>query len=346
MRLTYLAYINEPPPDGMLFAPLCGIDAHIYEQYSLDALDGTWFGNRPLDRSPLYTLYLVLNYRLFGVNHYTPLIIQALVQAITAAALYSVGRLVFSRETGLLAALGFTLYDSLIFYTGCFAQVSLVVPSLALTLFFLLKYKQLNRPYHLIFAGLSLGLTALGRPNLLLLLPVVIAWLWQRGASWRQWLGSAAYLTGAVLLVIAPLTFYNYKASGSFIPISTNGPVNLFIANNADTEGRDILAPGIAQPVHRRMEVVAAGIERNETTFTREVINYIRQEPLDWLSLKVKKLEVSALQKIVKHLEEAKTAVVLMREDGSQSLHNKKFYDALLEKVQKNLQECLQILTE
>ncbi len=288
--LTYLAYINERPSDGILFAPVCGIDAHIYDQYSRDALHGLWPGNRPLERPPLYTLYLIFNYHLFGVNHYTPLIIQALLQAMTAAALYSIGRFIFSREAGLLAALGFALYDSLIFYTGCLAQVSLTVPLLTLTLFFLLKSVRLNRSYNLIFAGLALGLAILGRPNLLLLLPVVVGWLWLRRQSWRQWLWSIACFIGAVLLTIAPLTFYNYKVSGNFILLSTNGPVNLFIGNNLDTEGRDILAPGIAQPVHHRLGTVSASVERGETTFIREVINYIRQEPLDWLALQADKL--------------------------------------------------------
>ncbi len=290
VRLVYLAYINEPAQDGLLFAPLCGIDAHIYDQYSQGALGGVWPNNQPLERPPLYTLYLIFSYRLFGVNHYTPLIVQALGQSVAVAALYSVGRFIFSKKAGQLAALGFVLYDSMIFYTGCFAQVSLVAPLIILTLFFLLKSKELNRPYYLIFAGLTLGMAALGRPNLLLLLPAVVGWLWLQRQNWRQWLGLTAYFAGAVWLTIAPLTLYNYQASGNFILISTNGPVNLFISHNADTEGRDILAPGIVQPVHRRMEMVSAAIERDETTFTREVVNYIRQEPLDWLLLEINKL--------------------------------------------------------
>ena len=290
VRLIYLAYINESPSDEMLFAPLCGIDAHIYDQSGQDALSGLWPDNQPLERTPIYPLYLIFNYSLFGVNHYTPLIIQALIQAITVAALYSVGRFAFSEKAGLLAALGFALYGSIIFYTGCFAQVSLVMPLLTLTLFFLLKFKELNRLYHLIFAGLTLGMVALGRPNLLLLLPAAIGWLWRPRQPWPQWVRLTAYFTGAVLLVIFPFTLHNYKTSGNFILVSKNGPVNLFISNNADAEGRDILAPGIVQPIHRRLEIVVAGIERHETTFTREVIRYIEEESLDWVKLQLKKL--------------------------------------------------------
>lgn len=290
VRLAYLTYINEPQPDGMLFAPLCGVDAHIYDQYGQNALDGSWPGTLPLFRTPLYTVYLGLTYALFGVNHYASLIVQALIQAVAAAALYSVGRFIFSRGAGMLAALGLALYSPLIFYTGCFAQISLVTPLLTLVLFFLVKFQQQGQDRYLIMAGLMAGLAALGRPTVLILILAVIGWLLLHRLDYREWIKQTAYFSGMILLTLIPVAFFNYRVSGDFILISTNGPEVLFISNNADTEGRDILAPGFVQPIHRRLEIVSAGIERNETAFIHEVVNYIRRQPLDWLALEANKL--------------------------------------------------------
>ena len=287
VRVFYLSYINQHPVNGMLFAPLCGVDAHLYDQYGQDLLQGAWPGAAPLFRTPLYTLYLGLLYALFGVNHYIPLIVQSLIHALATAALYRIGAWSFSPQTGWLAACGLALYGSLIFYGGCFAQESLVVPLLILMLFFLLKFRQEGRAYDLLMAGLMLGLGALGRPTVLILLVGVVFWLMSpQKLGWPR----PVYFVSAIILVLAPVTFHNYRVSGRFIPISTNGPEVLFISNNPAAEGRDILSPGIEQPAHRLWAEVNAAAERGETTLARAVFDYIKNEPLDWLELELKKL--------------------------------------------------------
>lgn len=293
-RLVYLDYINQPPPDtGLLFAPLCGVDAHIYDQYGRDMLQGAWPGTTPLFRTPLYSLYLGIHYGLFGFNHYTPLIVQTLIHTVAVAALYKMSSLAFSRATGRLAALGYICYGPLVFYTGCFAPISLVLPLLIVALFLALKFGcSLHSRRYLVTAGLLLGLAGLGRPTVLALLPAFVLFLATHRAGLKRWAWQSILLTGAVLLPILPVSYFNYHVSGRFVPISTNGPEVLFISNNPDAEGRDILAPGIAQPVHRRMEQVVAAIARGETTFTRQVVNYIRSEPLDWLALELNKLKL------------------------------------------------------
>jgi 4-amino-4-deoxy-L-arabinose transferase-like glycosyltransferase len=205
VRLIYLAYINEPPSDGMLFAPLCGVDAHIYDEYGQAVLQGTWPGTEPLFRTPLYTVYLGFVYALFGVNHYAPLIVQALIHAIATGMLYRVAHFIFSRQAGWLAASGFALYPSLLFYTGCFAQESLVVPLFIFVLFFLLKFQRQRQLHHLLLAGLITGLGPLGRPTVLILLPAVVAiWLLLHRLNYWQWLRQVTYFTMACGLLAWP----------------------------------------------------------------------------------------------------------------------------------------------
>jgi hypothetical protein len=106
----------------------------------------------------------------------------------------------------------------------------------------------------------------------------------------RRWLLQTTCVIIAVLLPILPATWFNYTASGKFILVSNNGPEVLFISNNPDAEGRDILAPGLPQPAHQRMEKVWQAIQRNETTYSREVIQYVKNDSLDWLMLEANKL--------------------------------------------------------
>ncbi len=292
IRLTYLSYINQSPPqDGMLFVPLCGVDAHIYDQYGQDILQGKWPGIVPLFRTPLYTLYLGLNYQLAGVNHYSPLIVQALIHIMAMAALYRVGAFIFSSKTGLIAALGYVLYGPLIFYTGCFAQASLVVPLLIFALFFLVAFwVSAQKIGYLVLSGLMIGLAGLGRPTMLVVLFAAVVWLfWETKNLKRASLYSLIIGITAILPII-PVALFNYTVANQFIPVSTNGPEVFFISNNLDAEGRDILSPGIEQPVHQRFGRVTAQIRQGETTYVKEVINYITHNPLDWLILEANKL--------------------------------------------------------
>lgn len=61
---------------------------------------------------------------------------------------------------------------------------------------------------------------------------------------------------------------------------------------------------------------------------------------------KVKKPEGQDFENVVRWMEEARAALSLVGEDGSQSLHNKTLVKALLEKIEKNLKESLKLLRD
>jgi hypothetical protein len=100
----------------------------------------------------------------------------------------------------------------------------------------------------LTISGIALGLMALARPNTLLSIPAVGLWVWwiirNYGGSWPAALGRAALFGLAALLPLLPALQHNHAATGKLIPVTVNGGVNFYFANNPQSHGT-FHAPGI-----------------------------------------------------------------------------------------------------
>jgi tetratricopeptide (TPR) repeat protein len=115
-------------------------------------------------------------------------------------------------------------------------------------------------------AGLFLGLSAVARPTILLMLPVLVLWL-LRPARDASSVGSAdlpsparlrsaaillparlraaAILLTATALPIAPASLHNLWIGHEPVLISSNGGINFYLGNNPDYDGAVGIRPGL-----------------------------------------------------------------------------------------------------
>jgi hypothetical protein len=134
-----------------------------------------------------------------------------------------------------------------------------------------------------VVAGMTFGLAALVREMGLLLggvLAMVLgAWAWRLGMRARGVALVVAVLLGAVV-VILPWTVRNYRVFRQVVPISTNGPINLYIGNNREATGAYHwrLPPG-AQAVWNRPDEGWSNELFASQLAGREAIAYIRANP-------------------------------------------------------------------
>ena len=152
---------------------------------------------------------------------------------------FVVARSLYGRRAGLIAAALMSVNWSLIYFEGEFQDnVLLVTLSLVLALA-LVRWHEKPSAWRAFAVGVVVGLTALVRPNVLVFLPVLVAWLYwvlRRQSRVRALpLAAGAVLAGAALL-IAPATIRNAVASGDPVLISCNGAVNLYIGNNPQSD--------------------------------------------------------------------------------------------------------------
>ena len=302
LRLAYLAEIRAiVPGDNQIF---CGDDAAAYDQQAQAGLQGNWPENKVFDSVPLYPFFLISLYRLFGINYLVPLIVQMLLDVAACAAMYWVGKFTFSKLTGLLTALALAVYGPPISYQVCYGQLSLTTPFLVFSIFFFFKFFAAQRWFYLVMSGAMLGLCALSRPTMLVLLPVLGIWLFWQKVSFRYFIWQTAWLLAGLILVISPITLHNYRATGKFVLISEQGDINFYFGNDFYTNG--IGPHNVAEQYSQKLgdifsfpaeysqlvDRVAAG----ETTFLQQALIYITTQPRDWLELMVNKVYLMFLE--------------------------------------------------
>jgi 4-amino-4-deoxy-L-arabinose transferase-like glycosyltransferase len=218
--------------------------------------------------APLYPFLLSLIFHFFGSYTLTSVLIILIMQSVFSSLIvipfYLIGRKLFNRRVGVIAALLWVFYPSAIYYSIRFVWSSSLT-ALGISLIILLFLNLSEMPLSTInstFCGLVVGLTALSDPVILIFIPFAALWLLWRS---KNNLKSAVIhilllgVTSAVLLT--PWIIRNYRIFNQFVPIKSTFGVNLWQGN---------FGPDINQPT--------AGIgfgDVVEKVFTEKEVNYL-----------------------------------------------------------------------
>ncbi len=240
LRLVYVLQMQANP---YFFEP--AMDALYHVEWARAFANGDTFDpGRPFFRGPLYPWCLGLVFKVFGDNLLVPRILQALLGTTTALLCFLIGRDVFDRRVGLLAALLAASYWVLIYFDGELLITALVVPLNMLGLWLTLRLREAATPRRAALAGLCWGLSALARPQVLLVMPFLGCWLWARHRpQWRTGLLPVLALVLGTCLPIAPVSIYNASLGDPSL-IASGGGVNLWIGNNPRSDGSSAIVPG------------------------------------------------------------------------------------------------------
>ncbi|MEE2886426.1 MAG: glycosyltransferase family 39 protein [Planctomycetota bacterium] len=240
LRLVYVLqmqanpYFSEPAMDALY---------HV-EWAKTFAAGETFEPGRPFFRGPLYPWFLGSVFRVFGEGLLVPRVLQAGFGTATVGLCYLLGRDVFDRRTGLLAALLAAVYWVMIYFDGELLITSFVVPINLLALWMTLRLRNTPTRGAAILAGLCWGVSALARPQVLLLMPFLALWLLFRVCpNWRSGLVPTLALALGTALPIAPITAINIS-EGDSVLIASGGGVNFWIGNNPKSDGSTAIVPG------------------------------------------------------------------------------------------------------
>ncbi len=241
LRTIYILQMSSPELNPGFWQP--GGDAGVHDRWARQLLTGTWPLPEPFFRAPLYPYFLGGLYGVFGVDgpagvqlvHGLVSALGAGLAALCALRLWSV-RAAWS--AGLLMA---TLWSS-IYFAGELLAVTLCVTLNLLLLRLVLGRLSRRR---LLLIGLVLGLSAITRPTVLVITPVLLWYLWRRGGLARQgWAPGWLVLAAGLALAIGPVTTHNLIRGGEPVLIAASGGVNFYIGNNRHADGRVAFLPG------------------------------------------------------------------------------------------------------
>lgn len=243
LRLIYLIqYRSNPTFDFPM------VDELWHLNWAKEIIGGNFWGDEAYFRGPLYPYLLAFFLKITGSSILWSRFLQIVIASFSSVLVYLLGLKVFSKKVGIIAALAYAAYGTIIFYETMFLIPVLFIFLNLLAVYLLLLYRGRYEPRRWFLAGIVLGLSAIARPNILLLVPFFLIWLYFGFSQMKQlkkrFLIAFIYLAG-ILIPVFSVTLRNYAVTGEPILISSQGGVNLYIGNNPQTEGLTMLMPEV-----------------------------------------------------------------------------------------------------
>jgi tetratricopeptide (TPR) repeat protein len=243
VRIIYLLQIKSNP---FFSTPI--VDELWHLQWAQDILTKSFWGTEVYFRGPLYPYFLALLLKITGSDLFWTRLIQMIISAGSVSLAYLIGREYFTDRVARLGSIFFALYAMTIFYD---AMLLIAVIFMFLNLAGLLIVVR-NRdhprrlPYFL--AGVVFGLSAIARPNILLVVICLAVWMalrFRKQLKRRPLILLILLFLIGVGLPIAPVTLRNYLVADDLVMISSQGGVNLYLGNNMAAEGLTMMMPEI-----------------------------------------------------------------------------------------------------
>jgi tetratricopeptide (TPR) repeat protein len=278
IRLAHVLFMRESP---YFDHPV--IDALTYHQAATSIAAGHGHPDRVFWQPPGYAYFLALLYALRGsADFLLPRIVQSLIGASCAVLTAWIGASRFGARVGLAAGWIVAAYGTLVYFDGELlgASLTLLLQLVAVALAVLAAGEK--RPERVwLAAGLATGCAALVTATSLVLAPIFAV------AARRNW---PAVLLGAAI-AIAPATIRNAVHGGEFVPLSSNGGINLHIGNNAHYDETVEIRPD-----RLWVEFTKEPFEHDVRTqggaslyWTGRVVKWAVEEPVAFLALQARK---------------------------------------------------------
>jgi 4-amino-4-deoxy-L-arabinose transferase-like glycosyltransferase len=266
--------------------PAPGDDAHAYYALSKSLYAEGGFGGPSFEDSSDWSpgaplLYAASFYATGGAREGTARIVELLLGLATIVVVYLLGRRISCRPAGLLAAFAVAVYPPFIHSVGALYSEPPAMFTLPAAVLAFLWAGQRRRPRAWLLPGFLFGLTALIRPEYLLVggaFAVLALIRVGRERGWRPGLAGAALLVLAMLIPIVPWTVRNEVVLDRAVPISTGGGKALYVGTflPADGEYQRVKALLARRYLHRDLQPHSEALEEVDPTplFDRVAARY------------------------------------------------------------------------
>jgi 4-amino-4-deoxy-L-arabinose transferase-like glycosyltransferase len=309
--------------------PTPGDDAHAYYALAKSLYTEGSFGGPSFEDSSDWSpgaplLYATSFYATAGAREGTARIVELLLGLATIVVVYLLGRRIACRPAGLLAAFAVAVYPPFIHSVGAlYSEPPAMLTLPAAVLAFLWASDGLGdgpsraeRPARWLVPGLLFGLTALIRPEYLLVgiaFAVFTLIRLGRARGWRPGLAGAALFVAALILPIVPWAVRNQVVLDRTVPISTGGGKALYVGTflPADGEYQRVKAILAKRYLHRDLPPHSEALEKVDPTplFDRvaerypdlprdsalgkigkqNFSNYFGEDPIEYLAMTARK---------------------------------------------------------
>ena len=225
---------------------------------------------------------------------------QTVLGSISCALIADAAWRLFSKRAGIVAGLILALYPPAIFFDGLLQKTALDAFLTTLAVWIISGLIVSPKPWRT-WAGLGATMAALSltRENALILIGVIVAWCLLRRPRGRLLPDLAAFGLGVSLLLL-PVAIRNYAVGGGFYLTTSQFGPNLYLGNNARTDGTaGSLVGGRGSSEYERQDAIdlaerAVGrpLTPGEVSsyWTGQTLAFIRSQPGSWLKLMARKV--------------------------------------------------------
>jgi 4-amino-4-deoxy-L-arabinose transferase-like glycosyltransferase len=227
-----------PVSDSVVYDQLAwNIAAHGAYAWNNGELTAYW----PVGTAFIYSLV----YRLFGHEVAPIAALNVILGTVSVGLVMVLARRWMSRATALAAGAIYALWPSQIEFTSVLASELLFNFMLLLALWSTFTPTVRSWALKGVLAGLFLAGAAYIRPTALpLVLLLAASLIWSRQADWRAVVRFSFAALLAMSVCLAPWALRNLTQLGAPVIVSTNGPANLWMGNNPQSNGSYMPLPG------------------------------------------------------------------------------------------------------
>jgi 4-amino-4-deoxy-L-arabinose transferase-like glycosyltransferase len=243
IRLVYLIELQSIP---FFDNPIMDEGYHVELVKQVNSPGG--LPDEPYFRAPLYIYFLALIFELTGGSFFWIRFIQILIGSLLPVLVMLLGLRLFKKTIAYTAAFITAFYPTFIYYDNSLLITFMMVLLTVLLVLQLYRCQEKPSGSNFLIAGLILGLAAITRPNILLLAPALLIWVWiilKPKLSLKKAIFKYVLLGLICIVVILPVTIRNYFVSGDFVFIAWQGGYNFYLGNNNNATGWSATVFGI-----------------------------------------------------------------------------------------------------
>ncbi len=224
------------------------VDEKWHWQWALDIIDGPFFGSGAWFRAPLYPYFLAFLAFITGKSILWAKLLQVIVCGGTAFFLYKLTDRLIGGRAAIIAGVIYAFYGTLMYYEAMFLIPVLFLFFTVWGMYRLIACADSHRAGTWLLTGVVFGLAAISRPNILLVVPVLLLWVWlalDREKALVARLRRPILIGVGLAIAIAPVTIRNLAVTGNFILISSQGGINFYLGNNPAANGLAMRMPDV-----------------------------------------------------------------------------------------------------
>jgi tetratricopeptide (TPR) repeat protein len=254
-------------------------------------------------QAPLYPHILAGLYQISNNSLNFVRLVQIIFDVLSVILVFRVTLNLFNRKAAIIAGFMMALYPVLIFHTGLVLKTTLNTFFGAAMVWLVIEKKlKISMVTRLFCLGLLTGWASALQGSVLLQIPFVGLWVvvYSGWKNIRVWVIRGLWLLLGLVLSIGPFTLRNYRVSGRFVLLTSQGGANVYLGNSPYSDGTSKRPPRVRKTpeheeadFHREAErAVGRKLTPEESSkyWLSESFRWMRDYPVDALMLQLRKL--------------------------------------------------------